>query len=432
MISFSLRQQNAHCFHNAVKLNKLHRVVRVMRNIFGRDRRDVAARRGLRAPPVVFVPGEDVLLLPVPLPPMPSAQRRTAVAFAVEDRIARPLDEVHVILGPALPDPPGHWLVAVIARDVLAAHLARLRPGPGVRVLPDTLSLPVPPAGHWAAREEAGRVILRLADGTGMVIMADMLAALHVVAGSPGIVLHGGVLPDGFGQPPTPIPSPPRGGEAHGDAGLPLPTGGRDALTTPPAPPLPRVGRGWGVRRRQSQPHQGAVLFPLGPDLRTASREVGITGLPRLLVRVAAVAGLAALVHLVLLGAETVVLSQRLAAREVALRAGLSQAGLAPEGDVEATLARALTQRQGTGEPAGFLPLLSAAMAAMAPLAGQATLRDLRYGGAGGDLVMTVQAADLGTLQAVETSLAGADLRVGAGTATTADGLAEQQLTVAR
>ena len=174
------------------------------------------------------------------------------------------------------------------------------------------------------------------------------------------------------------------------------------------------------------------MLFPLGPDLRTASREVGITGLPRLLVRVAAVAGLAALVHLVLLGAETVVLSQRLAAREVALRTGLSQAGLSPEGDVEATLARALAQRQGTGEPAGFLPLLTAAMAAMAPLSGQASLRDLTYGGAGGELAMTVQAPDLGTLQAVETALNGASLRVVAGTATTADGLAEQQLTVTR
>ncbi len=350
-----------------------------MGNIFGRDRRDGAARAGLRARPMVFVAGEDVLLLSVPLPPMPPAQRRSAVAFAVEDRIARPLDEVHVVMGPALPDPVGHWLVAVIARDVLAAHLGRLRPGPGVRVLPEPLSLPVPPVGHWAAREAEGRVILRMADGTGMVVLADMLPALHGVAGRPGIVLHGGVLPDGMGSVPA---------------------------------------------------SDGAVWLPTGPDLRTAAASGGMAGLPRLMVRVAAVAGLGALVHLALLGAETVVLSQRLAAREVALRAGLSQAGLSPEGDIEATLARALAQRQGTGEPAGFLPLLTAAMAAMQPLAGQASLRDLRYGGA--ELAMTVQAADLGTLQAVETALNGATLRVVAGTATTADGLAEQQLTVAR
>ena len=327
----------------------------------------------------MFVPGEDVLLLSVSLPPMPAAQRRAAVAFAVEDRIARPLDEVHVILGPALPDPPRHWLVAVIARDRLSAHLARLRPGPGVRVLPDTLSLPVPPAGHWAVREDTGRVILRLADGTGMVATVDMLLALHQVAGRPGILLHGGTLPE--------------------------------ALPFVPAP-------------------AGAALPPVGPDLRLAAGTLGVTGLPRLLARVAEVAAAAAVLHLALLGAETLVLSQRLAAREVALRAALSQAGLTPEGDVEATLARALAQRQSQGQSAGFLPLLSAAMAAMAPLAGQAALRDLRYGGADGQLAMTVQAADLGTLQAVETALTGAALRVVAGAATRTDGLAEQQLTV--
>ncbi|MGQ0566905.1 MAG: type II secretion system protein GspL [Gemmobacter sp.] len=352
-----------------------------MGNKLWRDRRDGAARGVPRASAVLWVPGEDVLLLALPLPPMPVPQRRAAVAFAAEDRIARPLDSVHVVLGPALPDPPGHWLVAVIARDVLAAHLARLRPGPGVRVLPDTLSLPVPPPGHWAAREEGGRVILRMADGTGMVARADMLAVLHRVAGAPGIVLHGGALPEG-------LPS-----EPGGDAVVPL---------------------------------------PAGPDLRLAAGAGGTPGLPRLLGRVAAVAAIGGLIHLGLLVAETAVLSQRLADREMALRAALAQAGLSPEGDVEATLARAMAERQGTGEAAGFLPLLTAAMAAMQPLSGQAALSDLRYGGAGGDLAMTVQAPDLGTLQAVETALTEASLRVTAGAATRGDGLAEQRLTVTR
>ena len=134
--------------------------------------------------------------------------------------------------------------------------------------------------------------------------------------------------------------------------------------------------------------------------------------------------------HLALLGAETLVLSQRLTAREVALRAAMSEAGLSPEGDVEATLARAMAERQGPGEPAGFVAVLTQAMTAMGPLAGQATLRDLRFDGA--KVAMTVQAPDLGTLQAVETALGQASLRVVAGTATTADGLAEQQLTVTR
>ena len=202
-----------------------------MRNFLRQGRRDGSAR-------AVFVPGEDVLLLSVALPPMPAAQRRAAVAFAVEDRIARPLDEVHVILGPAL-DNAGHWLVAVVGRACMAAHLARLRPGPGVRVLPDTLTVPVPPAGHWAAREEAGRVLLRMADGTGMAVRAETLGMLHRLAGQPVVLHHGGVLPEGIALVPAPG-GPIRMTSRRDDMGRsrcpPVPTCG------PPSPP--RVTQG--------------------------------------------------------------------------------------------------------------------------------------------------------------------------------------------
>ena len=94
------------------------------------------------------------------------------------------------------------------------------------------------------------------------------------------------------------------------------------------------------------------------------------------------------------------------------------------------SLLASMAMARGRGEPAGFVAVLTQAMAAMGPLAGQATLRDLHFDGA--QVAMTVQATDLGTLQAVETALSAASLGVMAGTATTADGLAEQQLTVTR
>ena len=340
-----------------------------------------AARKEGAAPgPVAYVPGEDVLLLSVAMPPMNAAARRAAVAFAVEDRIARPLDELHVILGPALPGPAGHWLVAVIARDRLAAHLATHRPKAGQRLLPDTLSLPVPDAGHWAARVFEGRVILRMADGTGMVTSTTMLPVLHAAAGKPGIVLFGGTLPDDV------MPVTVSGGTGH-------------------------------------------FVPPSGPDLSAAVRVADPLGLPPLLRRVAAVAGLAALAHLALVSAKTVVLSRQLASHQASLHSALVKAGLPADGDVETTLTGALAQSQAPA-PDGFLPLLNATATAMQSGAGLVTLRELRFSASEGKMAMIVQAPDLATLQAMESALS-AQLRVDAGTATMADGLAEQELVVA-
>lgn len=116
------------------------------------------------------IPAEDVLLLSVALPRMTAAQRRKAVCYGVEDQIACPLDAVHVIAGPAMAG--GRWLVAVVARAVLAAHQTA---APGLRLLPETMGLPVPDEGHWAVWAGACRVILRRADGSGMALPAALV-----------------------------------------------------------------------------------------------------------------------------------------------------------------------------------------------------------------------------------------------------------------
>lgn len=134
---------------------------------------------------VQFMPGEDVLLLAITLPKMSATQRRIAAAFAVEDRIARPLEEVHVAIGPETA--PDQWLICVVARAVLRVDARTSK-----RLLPDTLALPVPTIGHWAVWQENARVLVRLPDGTGFVTNPDALPLLHQMGGAPIITLYAG------------------------------------------------------------------------------------------------------------------------------------------------------------------------------------------------------------------------------------------------
>jgi general secretion pathway protein L len=60
----------------------------------------------------LFVPGEDVLLLAVDLPIASRRHRMEALPFAIEDRIAEPLDAVHVAIGAQLS--PNRYLAAVV------------------------------------------------------------------------------------------------------------------------------------------------------------------------------------------------------------------------------------------------------------------------------------------------------------------------------
>lgn len=337
---------------------------------------DVAS--GLGASATAF-PGEAALLLRVALPLASHRQRQAAVAFAVEDLIAEPLEAVHVALGPALG--PGEYLVAVVGRSVMTEWAAPARAA-GRRLVPDVLALPLPPEGSWSVCEIAGRVLVRRDDGTGFVTRAESFEPLWRAGAAPQIVLFGGRLPEA-------VPA--------GATGL-LPTGATDAAAgfTLLQGPFARSDAGW----------------------RHGAR------------RLALVLALALVAHGAILGAKIHALHGIATTREGALRAELSLrlGELPPAVPLDAALLRALPETAAPG--GGFLPLFAAVAAALAPFAGGVAVANLAFGAADGQLAITVEAADLATLQQIESGLAAAGLGVQAGVATTGDGAAEVRFVI--
>lgn len=345
----------------------------------------------LTAPPgLTLVAAEHVLLLAVAFPPMTAAQRRAAAPFAVEERIACPLEEVQVALvAPLEPQVQGAvqgvaqgavqvWLVAVVAQAVLA-ELPAVR---GQRLMPDVLCLPRPAPGEWSVAEAAGRMLVRLPDGTGLALQAEGLALAHRLSGAPGIVLYGGdIAASGL----TPLR--------------------REILPDRPEPALN------GFDLRAMQPRRAQV------------------GLPRWR-RIAAVAAVAGLGHVAIAGADVAALSVALQAQQAAL------AGIAPLAGLPASVspAEVLAARNAAAAPAPghapVLPMIARAAGALAGVAGGVSLREMRFQRGDGTLVLVVQAPDLAGLQAVETALAGQGLAVEAGPAVNDAGLAEQTLTL--
>jgi general secretion pathway protein L len=329
----------------------------------------------LVAPPgVSYVPTEDVLLLCIALPPMTAAQRRASIGFAVEDRIAQPLDQVHVVPGPEGPL-PGTWLVAVVGD----AEMAALAPTPGALV-PDVMALPVPAEGGWSVWASGDRVLVRLPDGSGFATNAALLAEFWSRGGAPSVTLFGGTLP----------------------ATVPV-------TAEAPVP----------------------AAQPTGLDLRTGRFARRGAGLPQGARALILVFGLALAAHMALTAADLLGLGRIAAMREAELRAAMADAGQPAAGDVETALARALAARI-PATTGGFLPLMAQAFAAIAPEAGLVLVTDLRYSKAAETLTLMLEAPDLATLQAVETAFAGAGLTVTVGAATTGDGGAEVQMTLLR
>ena len=151
---------------------------------------------GLEArPPIVLVPSEEVLMLAVSLPPISVTRRREALRFAIEDRIAEPLGEVHVALGTELG--AGIHLAGVVRHDVMRLWLEIIqRGGLGhAALVPDALTLPVPEGGSWSISLSGGRACVRAADATGFAVPRAGLEAAWELAGRPACASYGEPLP---------------------------------------------------------------------------------------------------------------------------------------------------------------------------------------------------------------------------------------------
>jgi general secretion pathway protein L len=324
------------------------------------------------------LPGELALMLRVPLPLPSHRQRQAAVVYAVEDLIAEPLDAAHVVLGPELG--AGEYLAVVVAHRDMETWAART--GPGRRLVPDVLAVPVPAAGACAVREIDGRVLVRRADGTGYAARADRFEAFWRADGAPQIVLYGGRLPDD----------------------LPVSASG----LMPAGPPA------------------DVLRFDLlqGPYARARH------GTRRLAARLGVVAALALAAHGAIVAADTFALGRIAQDREAALRAELSRRlpGLPEALPLDVALLRALPQAAAGG--GGFLPLMARASEALGPMIGEVAIRNLAWDAEDGGLALQVEAPDLETLQGVEAALEAAGLSVSAGVATTGDGAAEARYVV--
>ena len=322
---------------------------------------------------LAWLPTEEATLINVTLPVMKPAQRRAAVAFAIEDQIAQPLDEVHVVLGPEIS--AGQWLVVVVSAQALQAHAIKCKSP--TRLLPDVLALPMPTQG-WAVWASQSRILVRQADGTGFAAQPGALQTFWEAAGQPAITLYGGTLPS---EIPVTV---------HAQLAKTMDT--------------------------------NLASF----SLLTGRYSLKGEGIPRSLRPLSVIFVLTIAAHFALQLTDVFALQQISDARENVLRDLLQ---LPAQGNVEVALTQALATQTPQAQ-AGLLPLLTDVFSATAPFAGSVSLQDLRYDDVNQVAVMTLDAPDLVTLQRVEAGLAEAGLRVSSGAATTGYGNAQAQITV--
>ena len=140
---------------------------------------DLAAAAAAAAgrPATVLVPGTETLLTRVRLPVRNRTRARSAIPWALEDRLAQDVEELHFALGSVV---DGDWPVAVVARPYLADLLERCATA-GLTVdavVPEPLALPEPASGQWQALEIGGQVVVRMDADTGFACEPDLLAVV--------------------------------------------------------------------------------------------------------------------------------------------------------------------------------------------------------------------------------------------------------------
>lgn len=320
-------------------------------------------------PATLLVPSESVLLLAVDLPLGSHPKRLAALPFAIEDRIADPIDAVHIALGEEVA--PKRYLVAVVrhARMLEWVEAADAAGMGHAAMVPDALAVPAPDAGEWCAEASDGRVLVRAGDGTGFAVPSALVGSAWEAAGRPRIWNTGGV----------PI------GEL---------------------PQEPRPAGGGGLAERLRKP---AVDLRQGAYARRAVR--GNSWLRRL--GWIAAAGIAA--HTVIAAADTVMLRAIAERRADDTRAAVAQA--APGANLSGDLRTSVADMLPPPGPAGsrFVPLVTRTSNALAPLSSAVTARSMRF--EGNALVMEIEPGEPGLADRVRDAMraAGVSADVAAG-----------------
>lgn len=312
-------------------------------------------------PATLLVPSESVLLLGVDLPLPSRAKRLAALPFAIEDRIADPIDAVHLVLGGAIGDK--RYLVAVVRHAVMAEWIAIAEAAGigGAAFVPDALVLPAPVEG-WSVDLRDGRALVRAADGTAFAMGQAMLVAAWSAAGKPAVQASGDPLPEAMaGQ-----------GSAFPAAALP------ERVAAAPID----LRQGIYARRR-------------GP-------------LPSTARKVAMILGLAALAHGVIGIADTLMLQRIAERRQAALQQLVvtTAPGVPTGGDDFATrVADLLPRANGTNR---FVPLLSRVGGALTPIGATLIVRGMTF--EGNALTIECESPETGMADRVRAALSAAGI----------------------
>ncbi|MEO0913171.1 MAG: type II secretion system protein GspL [Pseudomonadota bacterium] len=310
-----------------------------------------------------------VSLFAVDLPIRNRRKRLMALPFALEERIAEPLEEVHVVAGP-----DGSGLAAVVAHTAMEQALQPALPG---ALLPEILAVPRPDEAGWHVWVVEGAAHVRAADGTGFALRADALPGVWKAAGQPEVV--------SFGETP-------------------------DVAHRRHVGAAPTVE----VRDLAFDLRQGPYRFQSGGWAETFARAGGMVAAGLLIAWACLLADRAALEGLVKAERARAELALQRVLPDVPVDRGVAvvQAALLP----------------GEAGPDPFLALLARMSEAL--LGAEVSFRSLRYAGREGTLQVLLEAGSLEDLQEIERSLAAAGLQVTSGAASARDGGAEVLLTI--
>lgn len=337
-------------------------------------------------PPDVLVASEYAPSFAVDLPLAQHRMRVAAAPFAVEDRVAQPIDDLHVALGREVS--PRRYLVSTVAkakmsewRAELAARLVTPR-----RLIPDATTLrPPEPAAGWAVRVDGERVLVRTRDDEAFATSIRLLPALWAAAGCPALQQAG----PGW------------------HAALPVPVLSFDAIDAAPAR---RDDVDLGQSAQQDSERRYSVPLKVAAAMLAA----------------------AAAAHTAILSLDAAFVSSALSERRTEVsRLVASVAPLAPAGDDPATVLAGMLPGGGSNAGASrFLPMLAQISSAIQPVAEGIAVQALSYDAADGAMLVDIEASDLPALERVERSLTAAGFSTESGGASVGEGRAESSFTI--